>query len=127
MNELNLYIKIFSIVCGKKSNWLDRNEQVLNGFWLLSMLQGVNMLSIVFIISGFNELGRFPKSISWICFIIPLLINYLILLRHDRKRLIKTIDSFIEGFRWNTRLIMFFYLTFTVAFFVISAVQYGNQ
>jgi hypothetical protein len=134
MKLLNFYMQVFYSACGKPSKYLSRNDQVLNAYTLLSMIQGVNLFSALFlIIILFPDLNLLKMSSSSIMnrvilfstFCIPLVINYFSLLRKGKKTLIKEVNLLIEQGRLKPKSFVIWYVIGSIITMALCSVFYS--
>lgn len=125
MGICNLYFSLFYSACGRPSKYRERNEQVDDAYWLISLLQGVNLISIMFFLSAvFGHLVLPPWQI-FILFSVPLIINYFFFLKKGRIQILKEVDILISENKLKPKSLVVKYFIITLIFQALSAVLYG--
>jgi len=128
MKLLDRYLQFFYIACGKPSKYMERNEQVTNAYWLISMLQGVNLISFLLLLFTYFSFGNLSKMILFGIFCFPLLINYyLLFLKKGRKNIIKRVDELLMSSKLKSKAYLIWYSALTIAWMVLSSIIYINS
>jgi hypothetical protein len=125
MNIYKLYYTLFYAGVGKPSPYLGREEQVANAYWLISLLQGVNVSSLIFLFFTFSKQPMLPPWLIGIMFSTPLIFNYFFFLQRGRKKIIKEVDDLIVEGKLKSMFFVGKYLILTIVFQALSATIYS--
>ena len=89
------------------------------------MVQWVNLISLAFLINGIVPNSGIDEYFSFLSFAavlgFPLIVNYFILLKPGKRKIIKELDKFIASGHLGSRKAVWVYAAFTLLFFVFSA------
>lgn len=135
MKPMNFYLQVFYSACGKPSKYLSRNDQVLNAYTLLSMIQGINLFSALFLIfvlfPDLNLSQIFSSTainvvILFLIFCLPLVINYFTLLRKGEKKIIKKVNLLIEQGELKPKSFVIWYVLGSILIMAACSVSYSK-
>ena len=120
------YFKLlYYSACGKPSKYRKRGDQVLDAYYVISMLQGSNLFSLMFLIFALFSISISSKIVLFCIFCLPLIFNYIFFLRKGKKRIIRKVDELIESDRLKPRSFLIWYAFFTISFMAFSAILYN--
>ena len=105
---------LFFIACGKPSKYRSRNDQVLDAYWLISMLQGVNMTSLMFLLAALLSFKLKSGWLGVILFISPLIFNYFFFLKRGNKFIIDSVDKKIDQKKLKPKSYIWMYLFYNI-------------
>lgn len=126
-NKLIYYYRLlfFQACAGKNEKHKDVKELAHSAYWLISAMQGVNLVSLIFIICALlNE--KINKIALSIFFIFPLFLNYSYFLKNYRYKFI--LNEFSKrnhqkkGLQSFGLIISYFFLT--IFLFYLSGILY---
>ena len=116
---------LYYCACGKPSKYRKREDQVLDAYYVVSMLQGINLFSLMSLIFALFSVS-IPSKIVHICiFCLPLILNYIFFWEKGKKNIIRKVDELIESDRLKPRSFLIWYAFFTISFMAFSAILYN--
>lgn len=133
---MNFYLQVFYSACGRPSKYLSRNDQVLNAYTLISMIQGINLFSALFlIVILFPDLNLLKLSSSSVInkviifstFCLPLIVNYFILLKKGKKQLIKEVNLLIGQGKLKPKSFVIWYVLGSILIMAGCSVLYSKS
>lgn len=119
------FCQLYYSACGKPSKYRNRNNQVLDAYYLISILQGVNLFSIMFLIFAIVGNFEFSKALYFIIFCLPLILNYFLFLGKGKKKIIIKVDDLIKKGQLKPRSYLVKYFVATIIFMIIAASLYS--
>ena len=125
MKLKDFFFQPYYAACGKPSKHREREEQVKDAYWLISILQGINLFSLLFLSFVLFSYSISSKIILFGIFFTPLILNYFIFLKHEKKRIVERVDELIRLDELKPKKYMVVYALITMIFMAISATLYS--
>jgi|GEM_PF-2757349 len=122
----NFFLMLYYAACGKPSKYRKREDQVADAFWLVSMLQGINLISLLMISFVTFSYYISSRTLLFAIALTPLAINYFIFFKKGKEKIINITDELIRLNKLMPRLYVVGYAVFTIILMVISATLYGH-
>ena len=122
---IDYFSQFYYIACGRPSKYRERAEQVLDAYYVISMLQGVNLLSLILISSAIFSYSISSRIILIGIFCLPLLLNYFFFLRRGKKKIIMTVDGLIKTNKLKPKIYVIWYGVITILFMALSGLIYN--
>ena len=127
MNFKQKYLMLFYSACGKATPYIQREEQVSNSYWLVSLMQGVNLISLLFIVNSITSLPALTKLFFLATFSVPFILNYYIFLKIGKKNIILTVDKLVKEGVIKSKSYVLKYVILTIACFLLSAMLNNEE
>ncbi len=121
------YLMLFYSACGKPSQYISRSEQINNAYWLVSLMQGVNLASIFFIYNFINPTEGLSILLFFGFMIIPFIWNYFIFLRQGNAHILKEINELISKGQLKSKAYMIKYIILTIIFLALTGLLNNDQ
>jgi len=121
MHIKDKYLMLFYSACGKATPYIQRDEQVTNAYWLVSIMQGVNLSSLLFLSNYLFPLEGLTQGLFFGIFLIPFILNYFIFLKRGKKRIIENVDALVKDGVIKSKALIIKYIMFTIVFLAVSA------
>jgi hypothetical protein len=121
------YLMLFYSACGKATPYIQREEQVSNSYWLVSLMQGVNLVSLLFLLNYVTPLPQFTRIFFFGVFAVPFIINYYIFLKMGKKKIVSTVDKLVKEGVIKSKAYVVKYVIFTIVFFALSAMLNNEE
>lgn len=125
MNASEYFHQLYYSACGKPSRYREREDQVMDAYYLVSMLQGINLFSLMFLTFALFSISLSSKIILFGIFCLPLILNYFFFLRKGKERIIKKVDEYIKANRLKPKSYLIWYAFITIIFMAFSAILYN--
>jgi hypothetical protein len=119
------FFLVYYAAVGKASRYRKREDQVADAYWLVSMLQGVNLISLLMILFVIFSFSISSKIILLMIFVFPLLVNYFIFLKKGKDKIILITDKFLNLSKINPINYILKYVIFTIILIAISGALYS--
>lgn len=114
------YLMLFYSACGKPTSYINREEQVSNAYWLISLMQGVNIASLFLLINSFIHVEGLSKTFFFGMFAIPFIFNYFFYIKLGSKKILKRVDELISNGRLKNKSYVVKYVLLTIIFLALS-------
>lgn len=124
MKMIEYFSQFYYSACGRPSKYRERTEQVLDAYYIISMLQGVNLLSLLLLSSAIFSYSLSSRIILIGIFCLPLLLNYFFFLRRGKIKIILTVDGFIKTNKLKPKIYIIWYSVITIVFMALSGLIY---
>jgi hypothetical protein len=121
MNLRKKYLLLFYSACGKATPYIQREEQVNNSYWLISLMQGINLISLLFILNYVILLQSLSRALFLGIFTLPFIFNYYFFLRMGKKKIISNVDELVKDGTIKSKGYVIKYIISTIIFFILSA------
>jgi hypothetical protein len=121
------YLMLFYSACGKATPYLGREEQVSNSYWLVSLMQGVNLVSLLFVLNYVTPLPVSTKIFFFGVFTVPFILNYYIFLKMGKKKIVSTVDKLVKEGVIKSKAYIVKYVILTIVFFAFSAMLNNEE
>ncbi len=125
MNASEYFHQLYYSACGKPSKYREREDQVMDAYYLVSMLQGINLFSLMFLIFALFSISLSSKIILFGIFCLPLILNYFFFVRKGKKRIIKKVDELIKANSLKPKSYLIWYAFTTIILMALSGILYN--
>lgn len=125
MNANEYFHQLYYSACGKPSKYREREDQVMDAYYLVSMLQGINLFSLMFLLFALFSISLSSKTILFGIFCLPLILNYFFFLKKGKKRIIKEVDELIKANSLKPKSYLIWYAFTTIILMALSAILYN--
>jgi hypothetical protein len=127
MSVKQKYLMLFYSACGKATPYIQRDEQVSNSYWLISLMQGVNLVSLLFVLNYITPLPGLTKIFFFAIFTLPFILNYYVFLKIGKKKIISTVDTLVREGVIKSKAYVVKYVILTIVFFALSAMLNNEE
>ena len=124
-NPKEYFVRLYYSACGKPSKYRKREDQVLDAYYVVSMLQGVNLFSLMFLVFALFSISISSKFVLILIFCLPLILNYIFFLGKGKNEIIKKVDELIESNNLKPKSYLIWYALFTIGLMGFSAILYS--
>jgi hypothetical protein len=114
------YLMLFYSACGKPTPFINRQEQVSNAYWLISLMEGVNIASLFLLINSFVHVEGLSKTLFFAMFAIPFVFNYFFYIKLGSKKILQRVDELIGDGRLKNKSYVVKYVLLTILFLALS-------
>ena|SRR5688500_15640546 len=121
------YLRLFYSACGKATPYIQREEQVSNSYWLVSLMQGINLVSCLFLLNFFTPLQELTKVFFFGIFMVPFIVNYYIFLKMGKRKIISIVDQLVKEGVIKSKAYVIKYIILTIGFFAFSAMLNNEE
>ena len=104
------YLFQFYISIGKPTDYVSRDEQVDNAYWLVSIMQGLNLFSLLFIYLFVFDIKLTSKILFLVLMSLPLLWNYFLFKRKGTVSIIETVDDLLLNGKLKSKRVIIIYI-----------------
>jgi hypothetical protein len=122
VNIKEKYLMLFYSACGKATPYIQRDEQVNNAYWLVSLMEGVNLVSFLFILNYITPLQALSKVLFLGIFTAPFIFNYYFFLKKGKKKIISKVDQLVKDGVLRSKSYIVKYVIMSIVLFALSAV-----
>jgi hypothetical protein len=127
MSVKQRYLMLFYSACGKATPYIQREEQVSNSYWLVCLMQGVNLVSILFLLNYVAPLPGLTKIFFFVIFASPFILNYYVFLKMGKKKIISTVDKLVRDGVIKSKAYVVKYVILSIVFFALSAMLNNEE